>query len=113
MIAEINKVWSWKGFIAKEIMKINDFGNIIFKTESNVFWRICPEEVSCSKIAESLTEFDKLCLDSEFIEDWKMTNIIRSAKDAVGELIDDEKYSLKMPALFGDSIKPKIMEKFH
>ena len=71
MIAKINKAWSWKGFNATEIISTNEFGNVIFKTDKNEYWRICPEEISCGKIAESESEFDEISSDSEFIEDWE------------------------------------------
>ena len=99
MIAEINKAWNWKGLNATELIRTNNFGNVIFKTDNNEYWRICPEEVTCEKIAENDMEFDSLLNDSEFLEDWEMTNIIKVAKSVVGELEADEKYCLKMPAL--------------
>ena len=101
MITEINKAWNWKGFNATEIIRTNEFGNVIFKTDKNEYWRICPEEVTCKIIAKNQSEFDKLLNDSEFIEDWKMTNIIDTAKSVIGELEFNEKYCLKMPALVG------------
>ena len=101
MITEINKSWSWKGFNATDIIRTNDFGNVIFKTDKNEYWRICPEEVTCIKIAENQSGFEKLLNDSEFIEDWEMVNIIKSAKSVVGVLKSGEKYCLKMPALIG------------
>ncbi|MFY0715422.1 DUF1851 domain-containing protein [Seonamhaeicola sp. NFXS20] len=101
MIAEINKAWNWKGFNATEIVRTNDFGNVIFKTDKNEYWRICPEEISCGKIAESESEFDRLSTDSEFIEDWQMTNLVNIAKSELGELEENQKYCLKMPAVIG------------
>jgi len=101
MIAEINKAWNWKGFNATEIIRTNDFGNVIFKTDKNEYWRICPEETSCEKIAESESEFDRLSTNSEFIEDWEMTNLVEVAKSELGELAENQKYCLKMPAVVG------------
>ena len=101
MIAEINKAWNWKGFNATEIIRTNDFGNVIFKTDKNEYWRICPEETSCEKIAESELEFDRLSTDSEFIEDWEMTNLVEIAKLELGELSENQKFCLKMPAVIG------------
>jgi len=69
MIDEINKAWNWKEIKAVEIMYVNDFGNIIFKNDNNEYWRICPEELTCEKIAESESELNKLMSDSEFISD--------------------------------------------
>lgn len=101
MIAEINKFWNWKGFNATEIIQQNEFGNVIFKTDKNEYWRICPEEISCKKIAKSESEFDQILSDSEFIEDWKITNLVNIAKSELGELAENQKYCLKMPAIFG------------
>ena len=101
MIAEINRAWNWKGFNATEIVRTNDFGNVIFKTDKNDYWRICPEEISCGKIAESEPEFNKISSDSEFIEDWEMTNLVKIAKSELGELKENEKYCLKMASVIG------------
>ncbi|MDH7448388.1 T6SS immunity protein Tdi1 domain-containing protein [Aquimarina sp. 2201CG14-23] len=101
MIVEINNAWNWKGFNATEIIRTNDFGNVIFKTDKNKYWRICPEEISCEKIAESESEFDRLSTDSEFIEDWEMINLVVIAKSELGELTENQKYCLKMPAVIG------------
>ncbi len=101
MIDEINKAWNWKGFNAIEIVRANDFGNVIFKTDKNEYWRVCPEEISCEKIAESESEFDRLSTDSEFIEDWQMTNLVNIAKSELGELEENQKYCLKIPAAIG------------
>ena len=101
MITEINKAWNWKGFNTTEIVRTNDFGNVIFKTDKNEYWRIFPEEISCEKIAESESEFNKISSDSEFIEDWEMTNLVKIAKSELGELKENEKYCLKMSAVIG------------
>jgi hypothetical protein len=101
MIDNINKAWNWKGFYATEIIRTNDFGNVIFKTDKNEFWRICPEETSCKKIAESESEFEQLFTNSEFIEDWEMTSLVAIAKTELGELKENEKYCLKMSAVIG------------
>ena len=101
MIAEINKAWNWKGFNATEIVRTNDFGNVIFKTDNNEYWRICPEEVSCEKIAESELELSKLLSESEFIEDWEMKNLVQIAISKLGRLEENQKFCLKMPAVIG------------
>lgn len=101
MIEEINKAWNWIGFKATELIMENDFGNVIFKTDNNEYWRICPEEVSCEKVAESESEFEKLLLDVDFITDWEMTPIVDIAKSELGELPENKKYCLKIPAILG------------
>jgi hypothetical protein len=101
IITEINKAWNWKGFNATKIILTNDFGNVIYKTNENEYWRICPEETSCEKIAKTDLEFERLSTDSEFIEDWEMSNLVTIAKSELGELEENQKYCLKMPANIG------------
>jgi hypothetical protein len=101
MINEINRALNWKGFTATEIVRTNDFGNIIFKTDKNEYWRLCPEEIRCEKIAESETEFEQLLTDSEFINDWEMLNLIFIAQSELGALSENQKYCLKIPAVIG------------
>lgn len=101
MITEINKAWNWKGFNATKIIQTNDFGNVIFKTDENEYWRICPEETSCDKIAKTVLEFERISTDPDFIEDWEMTNLVTIAKSELGELAENQKYCLKMPAVIG------------
>nr|WP_321485567.1 T6SS immunity protein Tdi1 domain-containing protein [uncultured Draconibacterium sp.] len=111
MISEINKAWNWKGFIATQIIRYNDFGNIIFKTDKNEYWRICPEELSCEKVALSQIELDELLGDSVFKEDWEMGKPVKTALDKLGKLDNDEKYCLIIPASVGGTYESKNMEK--
>lgn len=101
MLKTINQSWGWKGFTATEIIASNDFGNIIFKTEEDEYWRICPEEVSCVKIALDEVNFKQNFNHQEFKVDWEMTNLIEAAQATLGKLNEDEKYCLKKPAVFG------------
>lgn len=101
MLTEINHSWHWKGFIATEIISTNEFGNVIFKTDKNEFWRLCPEEVSCEKIANNESEFSEISTESEFIEDWEMTNLVELAKSELGELENNQKFCLKLVAVIG------------
>lgn len=101
VLAEINKAWNWSGFIASEVILTNDFGNIIFKTENDGYWRICPEEVSCFKIADNSSALQLLLTDPEFDLDWKMSRLVNLAESELGTLEPDQKFCLKMPTLFG------------
>lgn len=101
MVTEINKAWNWKGFTATEVIKSNDFGNVIFKTSANEYWRIMPEELRCDLIAKSQQELEQLFNNEDFIEDWEMVNLVNSAKSLLGELDPNQKYCLKLPAVIG------------
>jgi hypothetical protein len=101
MLTTINKAWDWIGVKAKEIINVNDFGNVIFKSQENEFWRICPEELYCEKIANNQIDYNQLQNDSDFVEDWEMTNLIGLAKGTIGDLKAGEKYCLKKPGVLG------------
>lgn len=105
LINKINESWDWIGFVANKLIDTNDFGNIIFKSIKNDYWRICPEELSCVKIAENEKEFQELTRQKDFIEDWRMDNLIKIAKNEFGQLADNEKYCLKMPPVIGGEYK--------
>ena len=80
---------------------MHPFGNVIFRTDKNEYWRICPEELSCEKIAASDLELNKLFENSEFIEDWEMVSLVRIAKSKLGNLEENQTYCLKIAAVFG------------
>ncbi len=111
ILTTINKAWSWLGILATEVIRTNEFGNIIFKTENNTFWHICPEELSCKLIAKDETELNNLLNDDEFIEDFEMNYLTTTAKTELGELQDEEKYCLKLPAVIGGEYKAYNMGK--
>lgn len=111
MIDKINKHWGWIGFNATEIIRLNDFGNIIFKTELGNYWRICPEELYCIIIAKTTSELDTLFQDSEFIEDWDMENLIEIAEKKLGSLESNQKYYLVMPAIIGGAYSKENIQK--
>lgn len=99
----VREAWSWKGFEPVAVVAENDFGNVIFEDSDGGFWRICPEECSCERVAADKLELETLLAQPEFLEDWNMHNVVADARDACGPLTNGKKYSLKMPACFGGS----------
>jgi hypothetical protein len=111
MIAIINKFWDWIGVNAKEIINTNEFGNIIFKSDRDEFWRICPEELSCNLIAKTHDEYERLTQDSDFKTDWEMKTLVDLALSVLGSLNSDEKYCLKLPGVLGGEYKANNLGK--
>lgn len=101
LIKKINDAWGWIGMLAKKIKMENEFGDMVIQSESGKYYRICPEELSCEKIAETEIEFNSLIKSSEFQKDWQMMNLVKVAKEKYGELIKGEKFCLKVPAVIG------------
>jgi len=97
----IQKYWGWLGFEVKEVVEENDFGNIIFKTKTGEYWRICPEEVYCRIIADDVQAYRVAMYDREFKSDWAMEEYVEIAERKHGELKEGFKYCLKLPGVFG------------
>jgi len=107
----INKAWAWKGVVAYQIIDTNQFGNIIFRSDKNEFYRICPEELSLNKIANSMEEYNLLKSQTEFKIDWEMKNLVQTARIEIGELKEKEKYCLKIPAVLGSNYEKENIAK--
>jgi hypothetical protein len=103
LVNEVRDAWSWKGFEPVAVIAENDFGNILVEDADGGFWRICPDECSCERIAADKSELERLLAKPEFLEDWYMHNVAAVARVACGSLSDGKKYSLKMPACLGGS----------
>lgn len=101
------------GIHAEAIIQANEFGNIIFKTEKGDYWRICPEELSCEKIASTESELNQSMHNQEFIEDWRMESLVKLAKSELGDLAEDEKYCLKIPAVIGGTYSKENLGKIN
>ncbi len=97
----VTEHWAWSGLEPVELVVENDFGNLILKDEGNRFWRLCPEDVYCTVVAESIDAYNKLIQDKEFLEDWHMIAMVTEAKKRLGELEIDQKFCLSVPGILG------------
>mgnify|MGYP000742613821 CR=1 FL=1 len=97
----VAEFWAWSGVEAEELVVSNDFGNMILKDADNKFWRLCPEDVYCAVVAESIDAYNALIQDEEFLEDWHMVVMSSQAKKSLGELAEGEKFCLKVPGVLG------------
>ena len=93
--------WGWLDFIPQKIIAINQFGNVIFQTQDQKYWRICPEELACELIATSDISYCQLWSDPEFILDWQMQALVDLAETKFSNLAKGRCYCLKMPAPLG------------
>jgi len=103
MINEIKSAWGWLGVEPIEVVATNAFGNIIFKDATSRFWRLCPEELSCSVVAEDQQELDRLLGDADFLLDWEMEKLVSDACQLLGSPAEGRCYCLKIPGVLGGS----------
>ncbi|MDM1021113.1 DUF1851 domain-containing protein [Acinetobacter sp. VNK23] len=101
ILKEIKEAWNWTNIEPKEIIMENKFGNLIIKDFDEKFWRLCPEDVYCRVIAESLEEYNTLIKNEEFLEDWLMSKMVTEAENNLGQLELGYKYYMVIPGIFG------------
>ncbi len=66
-----------------------------------MYWRICPEDLLCSLIADTAPQFAPLREDPEFQADWEMTRLTAEARAILGEPGEGRCFCLKVPAVLG------------
>ncbi len=101
MLDIIHTAWSWTGLYPAEVIAINPFGNVLVRAVDGAYWRICPEEWSCERIAGNADEFAALSRTEEFRTDWEMARLVALARKKLGPLPEGRCYCLKRPAVVG------------
>ena len=100
-ISQIAAAWSWTGLHPRAVIAENDFGNVIVEDIQGVFWRICPEALSCTVVSLTRVDWDQLYASPVFQEDWAMSALVSEATARLGPLDQGRKYCLKIPAVLG------------
>ena len=97
----ISEAWGWIGLKPRRVVRQNAFGNLLVEDQSGRYWRICPEELSCTVIADSSQQFKQLELDQDFRMDWEMSKLVSEAKARLGEPGEGRCFCLKIPGVLG------------
>lgn len=116
LIDVVKESWGWAGINPVEIVAENEFANLIIKDAENKFWRLCPEDVYCEVVAESIDAYNTLIKDPEFLDDWNMVVMVDEATKMLGPLTEGCKYYLVIPGILdgeysGSNIKSAPFEK--
>ncbi len=106
MIDIIRESWAWIGLDPAEVIEVNDFGNLIVRATDGAFWRICPEELSCKRIADDSDKFAMLIKEPAFQADWKMERMVEAARAQLGANTTDRCYCLKLAGVLGGKYEP-------
>jgi len=106
MIEAIREHWGWTDVEPQRVHQRNKFGNVIFEDHDGRYWRICPEEASCSLIAESEQEYARLQRDEDFTADWNMDALVEAGEGKFGPLPADRCFCLKIPGVLGGKYEP-------
>jgi hypothetical protein len=101
LISVIATAWKFEGLAPRAIVDVNAFGNVLVEDVDGTVWKICPEELSCDVVAETREELQELQEDEDFVEDWKMTELVELATSALGPAPKGKCFCLKVPAVLG------------
>jgi hypothetical protein len=83
------------------VLVVNKFGNVILEDGSGAVWRICPEELSCTRIASGANEFEELRGTPDFVEEWSISRLVAEAERRFGEQEKGRCFCLKKPGVLG------------
>jgi hypothetical protein len=101
MLDAIRESWAWTGLDAADVVRTNEFGNVIVRAADGAIWRICPEELSCKIIAHNDAEYEALWASEEFQLDWRMERLVEIVRVALDPVESGQCYCLKVPAVLG------------
>lgn len=101
LLQTVSEAWGWTGVRPRSIAGQNSFGNLLVEDENGAYWRICPEQLSCTLIADGIDQFLRLTEDQEFQDDWQMSGLTTDAIATLGQLQSGRCFCLKMPAILG------------
>lgn len=101
ILDEVKESWGWVGINPQELVIENEFGNLILRDSDNRFWRLCPEDVYCEVVAESIDGYNSLIKSDEFLEDWFMSAMVQDAKSRLGQLEPGYKFHMVIPGVLG------------
>jgi hypothetical protein len=103
MLETIREAWGWIGLDPAEVVAENAFGNLIVRATDGAYWRICPEELSCERVASDAQEFAAVTGGDDFRTDWEMARLVEQARQQLGPVPAGRCYCLKLPAALGGS----------
>jgi len=101
LLRTISEAWAWTGIEPCRVVDQNAFGNLLVEDQQGRYWRICPEELSCSVVADNAHQFQQLRAEQEFQRDWEMARLTAHARAKLGEPGDSSCFCLKTPAVLG------------
>lgn len=101
LVETIRLAWGWCGVDPVEVVGENDFGNLMVKDALGHYWRLCPEDLSCTIVARNREELDVLSSNQEFLRDWHMSALVDEAFEKLGVLPEGRTYCLKIPGVLG------------
>lgn len=101
IIEVLNKSWGWATPEIQRVLAVNSMANCFALDVKGCYWRICPEELSATKVADNAEQIQDVFADPEYKKDWQLLGLIDPAEDYFGKLKIGECYAMIKPAVLG------------
>ncbi len=101
ILAAVETSWGWAFPKVDQILAVNGMGNVFLKTVDGNHWRICPEELSVSLVADNDAEATAVFESKDFKADWQLQGMIKQAEKHFGTLSQGQCYGMEEPAVIG------------
>jgi hypothetical protein len=101
--------WSWVLSGALRVLAQNSFGNVLVELGDGSIWRVCPEDLDISKVAESEGGLAERWADPEFQADWTVESWVEAAESALGRLEEGQCYGFKIWPVLGGTYEVENM----
>lgn len=93
--------WAWALSGPTRVLAQNRFGNLLVELSDQSVWRVCPEDLSASKVAGSTAEVAGLWANDGFQVDWAVEAWIDMAESTLGPLQEGQCYGFRIWPLLG------------
>ncbi len=101
LIACIRQAWGWTGLQPEQVVGENRFGNLMIRDRDGSYWRLCPEDLYCRRVADDREALDALSRTPDFQDDWYMAGLVQRAELQLGTPAAGHCYCLKIPGVLG------------
>ena len=101
--------WSWALSGATRVLAQNRFGNVLVELRDGSIWRVCPEDLIASRVAESEAKIAELWADQEFQTDWTVDGWIEAAEQTLGPLEEGQCYGFRIWPVLGGAYEVQNM----
>jgi len=101
IIDTLNNSWNWMIPKVEQVLAVNSMANCFVKDVNAHYWRVCPEELSATLVAETEQRVQEVFSDPDYKEDWQLLGLINPAEEHFGKLKTGECYAMVKPAIMG------------
>jgi hypothetical protein len=109
VLGVLRRSWAWALLEPKRVLDQNCFGNLLVELVDGTIWRVCPEDLTVSKVADSAAHLASLWADDEFQVDWLVESWVKIAQSTLGPLEEGQCYGFKIWPVLGGTYDAQNM----